>query len=393
MAYDHKKSLRTLTDEQFSDGTTIDGTRIDDALDESVEHFNNIPEGDVSTRFTKTQYVFGQQPAGYTGTPLLSGAVTHFTTPQGTVEGPTWPWNFIANNRHTSAAVNPGGAPEYGNPTTPTAGFQNEWRYKGTNVSQISGTGMQTVANEGAWADPNWVAAWGAAAYGAGPPYAQRNVGHAYQFAWSHSWVFDKPAILDCASFFLRTDRPYPSTGAASRGYYDAPFWFNDATLPTNIIHQTQGITIQISVDNEFSKEERDLNDVEFMFHNRRMDGYTVCQIPTPATTYKDMLPNSPEYGKTPGPGAGKGNMLNGRIIRFEDLYIPIRQGARVRMAIIIPWFRNTSSVRVLTDEQGLATGAIDDKFSAWAASPTGSEPMWGWAMDGCVTFLEEVTP
>ena len=90
MAYDHKKSLRTLTDEQFSDGTTVDGSRIDDALEEAVEHFNSIPEGDVSTRFTKTQYVFGYQPAGFTGTPV-AGPATTFQATSGTIEGPSIP--------------------------------------------------------------------------------------------------------------------------------------------------------------------------------------------------------------------------------------------------------------------------------------------------------------
>ena len=398
MAYDHKKSLRTLTDEQFSDGTTIDGSRIDKALDDAVEHFNEVPKGDISTRFTKTQYVFGAQPSGYSGTVEVSGANQHFRAYPGTIEGTTFPWNFIANNRHTTAEYNSGGSPAYGNPATPTAGFQNPWRYKGTKVNQVTGSGMATSTNDGQWGSVDWVNDWNSWAIsqltsGTSQP-TPRDVANNYQFAWSHSWVFSSPSIMDSVSVLLRTD--FPAVGIANTGYYDAPFLFADNST---VVHQTQCLTIQISVDNEFAKEERDLNDVEFMFHNRRMDGYRVCEIPMAASAYTDMLPNSPEY--TGGAGTG----LHGRLIRIDDLNIPIRKGARVRMAIVIPWNRTVedgtfSATNPKLSQQGLAGGRTFGKFFTWndatagapIAAPTGGEPMWDWALDGSVTFLEEIT-
>jgi hypothetical protein len=202
---------------------------------------------------------------------------------------------------------------------------------------------------------------------------------------------------MDSVSIFLRTD--FPAAGSpAVTGYYDAPFLFIDGAF---VIHQTQCMTIQISIDNEFAREERDLNDVEFMFHDRKMDGYRVCEIPIPiaAGLYSDMLPNAPDYGGVRGSG------LHGRLIRIDELNIPIRKGARVRMAVVIPWNRTvTDGVFTITDpqlaQQGLAGGRIGGKFFTWNdatgalpdATPTGGEPMWGWAMDGSVTFLEEIT-
>ena len=395
MAYDHKKSLRTLTDEQFSDGTTVDGSRIDDALEEAVEHFNSIPEGDVSTRFTKTQYVFGYQPAGFTGTPV-AGTPTTFEATSGTIEGPLFPWNYITNNENTTAVTDATG-PSYGDASTPTAGFQNKWRIKGTNYHTNAAAFALPVSNEGATGSSSWESDWTQTTAGAGAAgtAVRRNPANSYQLAWSHSWIFDDPVILDSVSAFLRTDLPSnldsPPTG--SFGYYDAPFQFMD---PTNNINQSNNVSLHISVDNEFSKEERDLNDVEFIFQDRWLDGYEVNPHMTGGGNfaYEDMLPNSPDYntGTSQGPG------LQGRLIRFRDLNIPIRQGARVRFSVVVPWIGTQLGLSwpLSRYSQGLRTGNLQYKFNGWGAGagddrPEGTEPVYGFSMNGCMTVLEAV--
>jgi len=55
-------SNRKITKEQFTDGTTIDGTRIEKALDDIATRFNNVEKGDLEKRFTQTQYVMGCMP-------------------------------------------------------------------------------------------------------------------------------------------------------------------------------------------------------------------------------------------------------------------------------------------------------------------------------------------
>ena len=153
-------------------------------------------------------------------------------------------------------------------------------------------------------------------------------------------------------------------------------------------------MSLHISVDNEFSKEERDLNDVEFIFQDRWLDGYEVNPHMTGGANfaYGDMLPNSPDYntGTLQGPG------LQGRLIRFRDLNIPIRKGARVRFSVVVPWIpihlNPTAALANLT--QGLRTGNLQYKFNGWGPvgdKPQGSEPVYGFSMNGCMTVLEAV--
>ena len=50
------KSIRKLTDQQFTDGTTIDGNRIEEALQDLQQRMNRIPKGDIKHRWTQTQF-------------------------------------------------------------------------------------------------------------------------------------------------------------------------------------------------------------------------------------------------------------------------------------------------------------------------------------------------
>tara|TARA_R110002020_G_scaffold37128_1_gene112207 strand:+ start:136 stop:921 length:786 start_codon:yes stop_codon:yes gene_type:complete len=52
-------SIRTLTDEQFSDGTTVDGDRLAKALTDTEKRFDQIPDGDLLERHMQTQMVLG----------------------------------------------------------------------------------------------------------------------------------------------------------------------------------------------------------------------------------------------------------------------------------------------------------------------------------------------
>ena len=55
-------SIRYITDEQFSDGTTIDGNRLEEALQQLEQLSDNVPMSAIKTRFTQTQLVFGWSP-------------------------------------------------------------------------------------------------------------------------------------------------------------------------------------------------------------------------------------------------------------------------------------------------------------------------------------------
>ena len=80
-------SIRKITQEQFSDGTTIDGVRIEHALDDLITRFNNVSHGDLRRRFTQSQIVCGFLPdtTAAKELPFLpslnSAATTEATTP------------------------------------------------------------------------------------------------------------------------------------------------------------------------------------------------------------------------------------------------------------------------------------------------------------------------
>lgn len=73
-------SLRTITKEQFSDGTTIDGNRIEQALQELEEICDQVPGYYVKRRFVQNQIVVGFSPfqqAPYNTTyPVIAPATT-----------------------------------------------------------------------------------------------------------------------------------------------------------------------------------------------------------------------------------------------------------------------------------------------------------------------------
>lgn len=54
---------RRVTDEQFSQGTTVDGTRIDKALEDTFNYYNNIPVGAIANRMVTQRVVAGWEPA------------------------------------------------------------------------------------------------------------------------------------------------------------------------------------------------------------------------------------------------------------------------------------------------------------------------------------------
>ena len=56
------KHTRIITDEQFSETTTVDGTRIDRALEDTVSFFNSMPPSVSKTRFIPQDRVWGWMP-------------------------------------------------------------------------------------------------------------------------------------------------------------------------------------------------------------------------------------------------------------------------------------------------------------------------------------------
>ena len=55
-------SIRKFTDEQFSEGTTIDGNRLEQALQDLERWSEKIPDGDMANRWMQTQIVMKYLP-------------------------------------------------------------------------------------------------------------------------------------------------------------------------------------------------------------------------------------------------------------------------------------------------------------------------------------------
>ena len=66
-------SIREITEEQFSDGTTVDGSRLEKSLDDMAERFASVPRGDLLQRHMQTQIVCGWSP----GTATSGTSHTH----------------------------------------------------------------------------------------------------------------------------------------------------------------------------------------------------------------------------------------------------------------------------------------------------------------------------
>jgi hypothetical protein len=441
MSHSHQKSIRVLTDVQMSDGTSVDSTRIDRALDESADRFNNLEEGDFSEQFTKSSFVFGMQPSPIVPLPVSDQSHSPGSNQPGwgniaTIEtradeypicGQWLPWLPIVNQRYSSIAADISG-PSYDlkfaplDGYTPPDGFQNKWRVKGTNVLSrkdfglVSNIGRSKLSDEMdreiPWFTTPWRDFWSGVTNFADydqtvhEPAPQRN----WQFAWSHSWEFNDPVIVDDMMLFVRTDKPWPDldkyTGVSRAGWYDAPYEYQGDVRIGGSNHQfsTADIMFQMSVDNPFSTEERRYNDIECSFNSRDMSGYKVSEETNLQIQYSDMEPESPEFGHF-APSTGDG--LQGRMIRLTGMNIPIRKGARLRLSIVLPWYKpDISNVaaqynKSITNSRGLSPnrwsadtylGNIMSK--TLEPNPSGGTSLMGapWdncSINGCLTILE----
>jgi hypothetical protein len=84
-------SIREITEEQFSDGTTIDGSRIEKSLDDMSERFSSVPKGDLLQGHMQTQIVCGWSP------PTAASGTSH------TNEIP-YPWLLYLNSVSQSSS-------------------------------------------------------------------------------------------------------------------------------------------------------------------------------------------------------------------------------------------------------------------------------------------------
>tara|TARA_R100000458_G_C8277305_1_gene252804 strand:- start:2898 stop:3845 length:948 start_codon:yes stop_codon:yes gene_type:complete len=283
-----RRHTRNLTKEVFYDGTTVDGTRLEKAVNDIVEGVNSVEKGNTKQRFVATQYHSGFNPPNRNNT-----APPNYSK---------WPWLQLKNNATSSSmGVVPEGAPT------------NPQRLKGTSVPGIN---------------------------------QQEGLGD--QYVWTRTLYFDKPVVLHGVSIFLHNDtgangdRPY--TGQSAGGVTLKPYTY--FAVGTGVPPQgfsptsdTVDLPIVLDVMNPGTPEDAEMTDVEFTRTLYTINGEpSSTHMPNAtATGWNDFQPHYDSGDVTDA------RPLYGRVVEYRGLNIPVHQRARVRLAVAIPLYDGTT--------------------------------------------------
>jgi len=276
-------STRKITKEQFSDGTTIDGNRVEEAMDNIEERFNNIPKGDVRSRYVQNQYVLGFEPqvqVNYAQSNAL-------------------PWMTSLNTGLVALLPTEGAVAVTSETDQAPSGFPyNDERVKGTMP----------------------VGGWGSLGL---TTYTEGGIG----WVWSISHIFNKPVIIQDVMWLMQGMETvvagynvYPNTfryGATAPGPKTANYGANDCSMV-------------LQVASPYAPEERQYDLKEIAVHNRQNWAYLFNREDArslPAFTL--MIPQVEV--KTVD------SHLRGVMFRGEDLNIPISRDSKCTLHLVIP--------------------------------------------------------
>tara|TARA_Y100001963_G_scaffold53132_2_gene74446 strand:+ start:4972 stop:6030 length:1059 start_codon:yes stop_codon:yes gene_type:complete len=347
-----RRNPRTITKEHFSDGTTIDGNRIDDALDDVVGRVNDIPYGDLRKRWVPITYVAGWTPQSPS---TLEHAHDTAKSDAGEV-GAThhWPWMPVRNTGGVTAASDQVVAGTTGATAGDDITITNPYRLKGAQCPGVYPYGLARPAGT------SYTEASSASPFGE-------------QYAWTRSWFLERPSILDSIDLILETDHTDAALDAADKVYTN-DFDYGDLAADGYAGgSDDRGLVITASVDNVFDVEDRNLSDVEilrkgFKINNDELSAQQISYKHGVSPTYTDFDPKVQESG------AGA-STVHGIRIRLDRLNIPIHQNARLRVAVLIPLYDTTMRTN-----------------SGWTPNTTYPYPWLQQKVHMTVTMLEEVT-
>ena len=342
--YTHKKSLRHITDEQFSEKTTVDGSRIDKALQESVDHVNSIPPGDVLSRYTESKFVFGYRP----NRDYASCVVSDTTLPntQTHYYAHHFPWMQIANNPELTL----GEAEDAQNPRVVKTVRLADSEWGVTNSGSIPFDDPAGAADwEGEW--NLWAAA--GTAQGVKDYTTLHGPANGYQYAYTNSWNFNKPAVIDDLMIAFTVDSKKMLGSLIANTY---------STFAETVV-----LGVVLMVDNHFSQELREDSEIEVAANRYNLSGFRYT-TKTFASGQVDMLPAIPAAA-----GVDPVAMNLSIVLRWRDLNIPLHENARVRLSIVHPWQKFGSNPNGMT----------------WGTVATA--PFFYASPRGCMTVLEEL--
>lgn len=274
-----KPHPRHMTQEQFSEGTTIDGDRLDRALEEMVDHWNAIPKGDSRSLWVPTRYI-----QGYTPQDPDADAKHHF------------PWLDHCNDARQIAAGS-------------TADITNPLREKGYVAPGIEPMPDPSVAR---------------------PPEGSPD--NSTHWQWTDAFAFRKPVIISDINLFLHVDHPVPNT--TSGRVFENDFLY-DYPAPEGFLtdDDSEDVAVLLAVDSVFKPEDRSLASQALIRRGFRVNREVLWQCATGGNprswpiAFNDGAP--PDYPGGPLYGI------------FINLHVnqPIPADSRVRVARVLPHY------------------------------------------------------
>jgi hypothetical protein len=224
-------SNRYITDQQFSDGTTIDGSRLEKALQQLEEWTNQVPNGHMKNRWTQSQMVFRYFPpcsssdaelATNTG---IAGNIRHY------------PWLPVFNPSDSS----------------------NPMRVKGTKVPWVS-----------AYANPN-------------PASEYANSQAVWQVSFATA---DTPLLIEGIDALFLCDDP----AASSHEFVNTWLWTSSPPSGATPSTYIEDVQITLTADNSFIPELQSGNSV--LFTRRNFSVLNSIMSPSgPPAAFADMAP------------------------------------------------------------------------------------------------------
>jgi hypothetical protein len=281
-------SIRHFTTEQFSDGTTIDGDRLERSLQDLEDYINSVPDGDFKTRWLQSQLVLKYLP-------WTAEADAQLHT-DGAPAGVYQPYPYLPVNN--SEGTTSGGDPIF-----------NAFRVKGNRLD------YQAPFNE-------------TADYGTN------------QVAWTTSFMTgEDPIIIDSVDAILAS---YSSEYVNAYAYDSSPPAGRTNGQSVNDIH------LQITVDNTFIPNLQIQNSVIYHKYNFEAQSYMIKgrDVPSVTSFSSDMVP-SLNSGHLAGQGIGFDTTLH---IKDSDLKIPLPPFSRIRFSLILPDTGNSTGTGAGTD-------------------------------------------
>ena len=399
------KGNRHITDEQFSEGTTIDGSRVDKAIEDIIDHQNDIPIASMEAQWMPTTYVMSWSPSRPYFRSIYPNVIngTGRYTPDQTygVQANWFPFLAVRNWEDEVYPVSTG---------QPPLGFNNEWRQKGffhnppenlfyekQSRTAMVGTIVET-AN-----DVNAVTNRSLRTYAArlGGPITEGNKNSIYNqkhFAATFPLFFEKPVIIMDVSVFGAQEHPvsffnvadltatFPATPFAqvqNTGYKNNVFgpnqydYSSDPCLLSNTAIETTtgdnldpagaghqlaqtGIeypgekwttsqknfgngTIEITIDNKFRTEQRSLDNIIFHKYDMGAESQRFNRVHNTTSTAAHARPLSGGQYEDMSPEY-KGGPTWGVWTKEQDLNIPVPQKSRVRFSVITEGYRSSQT-------------------------------------------------